>query len=235
MESLAPPRPLARWTCIALGVSGIASAGEALLTGVLVGEGLLDPTVVSDDPYSSVPEALLSLSVCGRNMLLLATGVLFLFYVAAAARACRRLGARALEFTEGWAVAWFVIPIASLWMPYRVTSELWRASDPEHGSGTDWVGRSLPALLGLWWSAWVGFSILDRLLNLGGRWEWAWTTRPATLAAFALSALVASALAIRVIAGLQTRLETRAARAPEPAPASEFRKSLSSRGWSSSS
>ena len=46
-----------------------------------------------------------------------------------------------LEFSDGWAVGWFFVPIANLVKPYQVVREIWRSSDPgtllgQIGTGT---------------------------------------------------------------------------------------------------
>ena len=56
----------------------------------------------------------------------------------------------------GWAVGWYAVPFANLWMPYTAMKETW--------------GRLLPAVplpgwLGLWWFSWIGMTIFDRLLS----------------------------------------------------------------------
>ncbi|HET9863637.1 MAG TPA: DUF4328 domain-containing protein, partial [Steroidobacteraceae bacterium] len=55
------------------------------------------------------------------------------------------------EFTPGWAVGWFFIPVASLWKPYQAMRSLWQMSRHVHKPGvqdTSWV---LPT----WWALWL--------------------------------------------------------------------------------
>ena len=35
-----------------------------------------------------------------------------------------------IRFSPGWAVGWWFVPIASLWMPYQVMKDLWARSHP---------------------------------------------------------------------------------------------------------
>lgn len=68
-------------------------------------------------------------------------------------RNLRVLGGTELRFSPGWAVVWWFIPIANLWMPYRATVEIAKASDPSVGA-TDRNSRKQierPKLLMLWW------------------------------------------------------------------------------------
>lgn len=69
-----------------------------------------------------------------------------------------------LEFTPGWAVGWFIIPIASLWKPFQAMRELWNASVGEAGN------LSVPAngLLWTWWLSWL-------VVSVGTMGEWSET------------------------------------------------------------
>ena len=69
------------------------------------------------------------------------------------------VGVTELEYSPGWAVGWWLIPIANLWKPFQVNRELWKASSGVN----DW--RSLPTspLLGWWWASWISASVLGRI------------------------------------------------------------------------
>ncbi len=60
-----------------------------------------------------------------------------------------------LEFTPGWAVGWFAVPIASIWKPFQAMRELWNAST------SDYFDYETPAngLLWVWWIAWLAGGI----------------------------------------------------------------------------
>jgi hypothetical protein len=61
-----------------------------------------------------------------------------------------------LTFTPGWAVGWWLIPIANLWKPFQTMRELWKASD---GDEAWWRSPTWP-VIGWWWACWVVFNIL---------------------------------------------------------------------------
>jgi heme/copper-type cytochrome/quinol oxidase subunit 4 len=85
--------------------------------------------------------------------------VLFCFWIYRANCNARALGATGMNFTPGWSVGWFFIPIASLWKPYQAMREIWKASvDP-----INW--RSLPTdpLLGWWWAGFIVSNILGQI------------------------------------------------------------------------
>lgn len=56
-----------------------------------------------------------------------------------------------LEFTPGWAVGWWFIPVANLWKPWQAVRELWKAS---HG-GDAWRRLATWPVLGWWWAIWL--------------------------------------------------------------------------------
>jgi hypothetical protein len=67
-------------------------------------------------------------------------------------------GARGMEFTSGWAIGWFFVPLANLVYPFFVMQEIWKASKSH-----DHEWRSMPysSLISAWW---VG-AILSMLLG----------------------------------------------------------------------
>ena len=56
-----------------------------------------------------------------------------------------------LEFTPGWAVGWWFIPIANLFKPFQTVRELWKAS---HG-GDAWRTLRTWPVIGWWWGIWM--------------------------------------------------------------------------------
>ncbi len=100
-----------------------------------------------------------------QALLLLVAGICFLVWTYRLSRNLRVLGVVGLKFTPGWAVGYFFIPIISLWKPYQVFQEIWRASDPGPAprSGGAWQNLPVPALLGFWWVLWMISNVIDRL------------------------------------------------------------------------
>ncbi len=56
------------------------------------------------------------------------------------------------SITPGWSIAWYFIPIASLWKPFEAMKEMWTAT---FGQGKSAV------LVAVWWTGWVGSSITN--------------------------------------------------------------------------
>jgi hypothetical protein len=62
-----------------------------------------------------------------------------------------------LTFSPGWAVGWWLIPVANLWKPFQTVRELWKAS----GGDEAWWRIATWQVIGWWWACWIVFNILD--------------------------------------------------------------------------
>ena len=85
-----------------------------------------------------------------------------------------------LRFKPGWAAWWYFIPVANLWKPYQVVSEVWRASkDP-----LNWRQHRADQLVLWWWIAWVVTCLIDIcrsiLVGLMRGWLMLLSRRPST-------------------------------------------------------
>jgi hypothetical protein len=94
------------------------------------------------------------------------TWVIFLVWMHLAAKNVRALGQQGLEYTPGWCVGWWFIPVMSLWKPFDAMREIWKASDPDSvgpGATKPWRASAVPAALKLWW----GVYVLNGFLGIG--------------------------------------------------------------------
>jgi hypothetical protein len=83
--------------------------------------------------------------------------VVFAMWIYRANYNARQLGAAGMEFTPGWSVGWYFIPIANLWKPYQAMKEIWKASAaPGH-----WQDHPHGEILQWWW----GLFLLSNFLN----------------------------------------------------------------------
>lgn len=195
--------------------------------------GLLEGAAGGDIPEDMVAvndlrEGLIALLLALVN---LATVVAFCFWVHRAYRNLRALGnlPSALEYSPGWAVGYFFIPILNLFMPYRVVREIWQKSDPAVRTRDDLtyaVASSAPLVL-TWWLAWIAANFLDRAVSrFYGDAETSETLAWASKADIFSTALwiAAAVLAALVVRGIDRRQEERsrhvvyAAQAPPPPP-----------------
>ncbi|MEN9361585.1 MAG: hypothetical protein RL095_3120 [Verrucomicrobiota bacterium] len=140
-------RGLKRLLLVLLGMGGLIS----LLTLLLA---LIDPSQFQpEDPdweemEISLPVMLLSSLQAGVGLV---TTYVFIVWLHRAHRNLRALGAAELQFTPGWVLAWYFIPVFNFWKPYQAMHELWQAS---HQPG-DWKKVPVPGLLSAWWGLWL--------------------------------------------------------------------------------
>lgn len=62
---------------------------------------------------------------------------------------------RGLEYTPGWAVGWWFVPIANLFKPKQAMNEAWMATDPDVAPGSTAWRTKAPAMLSWWWACWL--------------------------------------------------------------------------------
>ena len=82
------------------------------------------------------------------------------------------LGNTSLKYSPGWAVGWFFVPILSLWKPYQVTTEIWKASDPttDINDSTAWQKSPASSIVSSWWflflvSAFISYIVMSFVLQ----------------------------------------------------------------------
>ena len=67
-----------------------------------------------------------------------------------------------LEYTPGWSVGWFFVPVANLFKPFQAMRELWNASHQQEDAFPSEPDRRLK----LWWGMWIAGNALG---NLSGK------------------------------------------------------------------
>jgi hypothetical protein len=118
------------------GVSALQSAG-AVLVALGAGPGQPHP---GETGYGAL-----------QMLVFLAAGIASAVWLYRAQQRVRALGAEALSVGPVGQILWFVVPIATLFMPVRGVSELRRASiDPR-----DWEAVAGSLVLKLWWACWL--------------------------------------------------------------------------------
>ncbi len=127
-----------------------AAAGAAVGLAAVFVDTLVpgSPLDVVKDPQAPLGDLVNAWLFVVASVLELATMLLWIY---AGARNLVALRREALRYTPFTSVAWFFMPIANLWMGYRVLAEIWRASDPEARDPAAWVETKAPLKLLAWW------------------------------------------------------------------------------------
>jgi len=90
----------------------------------------------------------------------IATIIIFLIWINKANKNSRALGSKGMQFTPGWCVGWWFIPIASLWKPYQAVREIWKTSQ----SSDNWQTQK-NSIITLWWTLWIIGGFIDQIIN----------------------------------------------------------------------
>lgn len=155
----------AQWTKYLL-TAGIVVSGMSIVTCRLEIQKLSGaPDGITLDEFNEANVGLLDFARLGVGLVTiivsLTTILLFLMRIHRAHRNLRPLGAKGLPYSPGWAVgAWF-IPFANLFIPFRITKELWTKSDPEAAEfGLLNSDSTVSSFFGVWWGFWVASNIV---------------------------------------------------------------------------
>lgn len=132
----------------------IATAAVAVLAGVMapmIGLNLNseDTLPAEQTLLGSAVLLLVGIALILYVVVLIVCMIVFLMWLYRARRNLPALGVADARWSPGWSIAWWFIPIMSLFRPYQVVKETWQASDPE--SFPVWRRESPPAIYGWWW------------------------------------------------------------------------------------
>lgn len=123
-----------------------------LITGGINGTGISQEAADANDMRQSAIARI-------NFILILASSVVFLVWVYRAYDNLTKLNINTLNYTPGWAVGYWFVPILSLYKPYSVMKEIWEETQyyvlpPEQKK--DLVK---PRLVALWWTLYI-FNII---------------------------------------------------------------------------
>lgn len=92
-------------------------------------------------------------------LLTFVTIIFFSMWIYRAAANIVAAGTIGFDYTPGWAVGWFFVPIANLFKPYAAMRQIWNAS---HGEQGDQLERP-EGLLAIWWGCWLLSNIASNI------------------------------------------------------------------------
>lgn len=155
----APPKYGVKWSEVEPFQPATGRAkGIVALLGLEVALGAMAVPVwwALDQPVPPLPEGLLvtlgTLTFVGIPTVWFAAVGFWLLWFDRAYRNLPALGRRAIIYNKMHLFCW-LIPVANLYTPYRMTKELWQASEP--GTVGNWFGKPVPKIVGIWWAAFV--------------------------------------------------------------------------------
>ena len=91
----------------------------------------------------------------------ISTPILFVMWIHRANFNARQLGAQGMQFSPGWSIGYYFIPILWFWKPYQAMREIWQASKEPASWATVQRGSILP----WWWFFFLGDCILGQVAS----------------------------------------------------------------------
>lgn len=88
------------------------------------------------------------------------SGFLILRWIHRSNYNARQLGAKGMEFTPGWSIGYYFIPILTLWKPYQAMKEIWKVSH----NPRNWQSENVSSLLVIWWFLWIVTNMLGQVV-----------------------------------------------------------------------
>lgn len=88
------------------------------------------------------------------------SGFLILRWIHRANYNARQLGAENMQFSPGWSIGHYFIPILAFWKPYQAMKEIWKASK----APSDWKSQQASNILLLWWALWLVSNFLGQVI-----------------------------------------------------------------------
>src|SRR5689334_7545358 len=181
------------WLSVAFSVISAVSSGfeVKLLNDIQAGVPLAPGAAEANDLRQQIIGGV-------HFVVIVVTIVVFCMWTYRANYNARQLGAGGMEFTPGWAVGWYFIPIANLWKPYQAMKEIWKAS----ANPGNWPDQPRGGILPAWWTL---FLLSNFLSNISFRFMLSAKTLPELIGASSLSVandlldLVATLTAIAVV------------------------------------
>jgi len=190
------------WLCLALDLVAIASGfmQRGLLSRIAAGDQLGPDEADTNDAREHLIGVI---QICAFAL----TGIVWLVWLYRAYANLRLVGSRKSQFTPGWAVGYWFVPLFNLLRAYQIVVDLWLRSDT--GNAADTVASlPRPQLVAAWWTVYL-------LSGAAGRWSASLfsdahsasellTVTNVDMLANGLS-IVAAVLAIAVVRGIDQR------------------------------
>ena len=108
-----------------------------------------------------------------------------------------------MEYSAGWAVGCWFVPIVNYFKPFQAMRELWRASL----GAPAWRTQPTWSVLGWWWATWLGFNVLGSLQSTAGGADLEAIRRSDAIGLVSVTlGIVAALLAVQIVRQISSRL-----------------------------
>lgn len=189
----------------------ILLAVNALLMALsAVGIAVYYAVVSSNEPQTIMLYGSSLLLLSGINVFLfVAEAVVLLLWQYRAYKNLTAFNAKNLNYTPGWAIAYWFIPILNLFRPLQVLSEIWHGSDPETvESDFNYGNTSIPALFGIWWGLRLIGGISERFIMSSSNSNGLDETSYAISLISSVTVTISLVLLLIIVRGIDNRQQT---------------------------
>ena len=147
-----------------------------------------------------------------QMLVFFATAICWLVWMHRAYSNLRLMGTTETNYSPGWSVGYWFVPIMSLFRPYQLTKELWLRSARSNAQQPT-AEIAPPTILSLWWGVWIVSGLFGRaLMRWSFRAEAIDELQAVTVAGIGLDAVgIVSAVLAFVVASNIDVLQRRAA------------------------
>jgi hypothetical protein len=148
------------WATIAFSVIGILSGMSeySLLQDIKNGAFETEAEALIAANSNDSRQALIGII---QFFLFLGTAVVFLRWIYLSNANARAFVGDDMEFTSGWAVGWYFVPIMNLFKPYKAMQEIWKVS--KHPGDPNWNEHEVPKYVSYWWTTWILAGVVGQL------------------------------------------------------------------------
>ncbi len=139
----------------------------ASLSQLLLIQKAIDGFDITDSEAAANDIRILIITIF-QIVIFITTSIIFLFWENRAFKNLSPLGSIGLNYSSGWAVGAYFVPILGLFRPFQIMREIWKASDPDFisdGNNGDVSWKDSPShfLLPLWWTLFLTESFFGQL------------------------------------------------------------------------
>ena len=206
-------RPVARLVVIAFCILILTHAVSTAYSLSGLSSGLTFADLYDTDLDLDVVHVLMAFA---DELAFAAANVLFLVWVSRAYGNHKSLGIPDQEYSPGWSVGWFFIPLANLFMPFLILRETWKGSDPGILDPREWRKSGVSLVVPVWWffvlSRQVYWFVLMVFIDTHGN-----DVHTAVLALLSILAMVFFILVVRGVTSRQEEKNSNLIKASSPA------------------
>lgn len=131
-----------------------------LINRIIGGEFITETEIIDTESiYGAIGGAVFILYILAM--------ILFFIWIYRTHKNLPYLNVEGLRFTPGWSVGYFFIPFVSLFRPYQMMVEKWKASNPnlDISNWESWKTSNTSPLIGCWWAFFLSSAIAGQIVS----------------------------------------------------------------------